>query len=67
VQYGNAVHLNRPSLEGLGGGIMKKTYNTPTVVVSGDLIVDTRGVTDLGEDPGINTKAMAEGSVGYDL
>jgi hypothetical protein len=46
---------------------MKKTYNTPTVVVSGDLIVDTRGVTDLGEDPGINTKAMAEGSVGYDL
>lgn len=46
---------------------MKKTYTTPTVAVSGDLITDTRGVADLGEDPGINTKEMAEGSVGYDL
>lgn len=46
---------------------MKKTYITPTVDVSGDIIAVTRGVAGIGDEPGTFTKPMVEGSVGYDL
>lgn len=50
---------------GYEGGTMKRTYETPTVVNSGDVRVETKGVgTPPPDAPGI---VEATGSVGFYL
>lgn len=46
---------------------MKKTYTTPRVADSGDVIIETRGAVEEGTDAGNLQKPIAEGSVGYNL
>jgi hypothetical protein len=44
---------------------MKKTYTTPTAIVSGSVLADTKSVSSGSGEP-INRK-LAAGSVGFNL
>lgn len=65
---GSVSTLKHPRDGGTIGGLMKKTYTTPTLVGNGDVIGQTRGgvrIEDENADP--LTLDPMPGSIGYYL